>query len=228
MPTKQVIDFIEAGVPITEYSTKFGGQPNWIALPEWPLSKETGNPMRFICQIALSDVTGVITPARMAYIFMTDEEDGEFVDGTYEPNGGENAIILQPGSNECSTAELKVGPTLYRMVEVANSDRLQPEPCEFAVYRSAVEDVPYMSEQDRWKLPEHERNPAMGLVGECKVGGTPAFLQGDEIPFDDGWQFLCQIDSCTSPFYVNFGDGGVGYAFLNTDGTKAKFLWQCG
>jgi len=28
------------------------------------------------------------------------------------------------------------------------------------------------------------------------------------------------------PFEVNFGDAGVGYAFLSEDGTTSKFLWQ--
>jgi hypothetical protein len=54
------------------------------------------------------------------------------------------------------------------------------------------------------------------------------FMQGDEIPFDKGWQLLLQLDSCSVPFSVNFGDAGVGYAFLNGNGDEAKFLWQCG
>jgi hypothetical protein len=129
--------------------------------------------MQFICQIALSDL-GFNSPAKMAYLFMTDSDEGEFVDGTYEPDGGENAIILQPGMTELPTSEANAGPTLYRMAEKPGMDRLQPE------------------------------------------------------PFDDGWQLLLQLDSCSVPFYVNFGDAGVGYAFLNKTGDKAKFLWQCG
>jgi hypothetical protein len=31
----------------------------------------------------------------MAYVFMV--EDDEYVDGTEEPDGGENAVIIQPG-----------------------------------------------------------------------------------------------------------------------------------
>ena len=118
MPMKHVIDFVQAASPITGSRTKFGGQPNWVTGPQWPLSEETENPMRFIGQIALTQLPGFVTPARMAYLFMTDEEDGDYVDGTWEP----------------------------------------------------------------------------GSV----------------------------------PFSVNFGDAGVGYAFMNADGTEAKFLWQCG
>jgi hypothetical protein len=29
------------------------------------------------------------------------------------------------------------------------------------------------------------------------------------------------------PFYIDFGDDGVGYAFISKDGHRAKFLWQC-
>jgi uncharacterized protein YwqG len=97
MPKKHVIEFERAASRITSPTTKFGGQPVWIAGCQWPLSRETGNPMRFICQIALTPTVFPDTNAQMAYLFMTDEEDDEFVDGTYEPDGGENAVILQPG-----------------------------------------------------------------------------------------------------------------------------------
>ncbi len=93
---KQAIEFIEAKKPILDPVTKFGGQPVWVAEPQWPLSAETGKPMRFICQIALSDELFGSNDAQMAYIFMTDGD--ECVDGTWEPNGGENAVILQPGN----------------------------------------------------------------------------------------------------------------------------------
>jgi hypothetical protein len=35
-----------------------------------------------------------------------------------------------------------------------------------------------------------------------------------------------QLDSTGVPFEVNFGDGGVGYAFLAADGNVGKFAWQ--
>ena len=36
-----------------------------------------------------------------------------------------------------------------------------------------------------------------------------------------------QLDSTLVPFYINFGDAGVGYVFVNIDYTVGKFLWQC-
>jgi uncharacterized protein YwqG len=211
MPKKHRIEFLEATAPITALVTKFGGQPVWVSAPQWPLSRQTGKPMRFICQIALNQELFPGAAARMAYLFMTDEEDGEFVDGTYEPDGGENAVLLQPGTAPVPTASLAQGPTLYRMVEKPGHDRLQAEPCEFAV-----------------RLVEEDDASEPGNLEENKIGGSPVFLQGEEFPFPDGRRLLLQLDSCSVPFYVNFGDAGVGYAFLNEAGDRAKFLWQCG
>jgi uncharacterized protein YwqG len=64
-------------------------------------------------------------------------------------------------------------------------------------------------------------------VGGNKVGGTPGFIQGDQFPDGGPWKLLLQLDSDDVPFYVNFGDAGVGYAYISEDGRKGKFLWQC-
>ena len=209
MTKGRTIEFHEVDLPITAPVTKFGGQPVWVDTPQWPLSRETGNPMRFIGQVALDDFAGA--EGRVAYLFMTEEEDGEFVDGTYEPDGGENAVLVQPGATEIPCRAQATGPTLYRMVEKAGHDRLQKEPCEFSV-----------TLLDGCK----EDDPDEG-VEECKIGGTPVFMQGEEYPDGEGWQLLLQLDSCSTPFYVNFGDAGVGYAFLDSAGQRGKFLWQC-
>jgi uncharacterized protein YwqG len=60
-----------------------------------------------------------------------------------------------------------------------------------------------------------------------KLGGTPGFLQNEDYPGEGEWKLLLQLDSTKVPFYVNFGDAGVGYAFLSADGREARFLWQC-
>ena len=225
MPKKFVISFREASSPITEPQTKFGGQPNWILEPQWPLSRETGNPMRFVCQIRLAKELFPEVAAEMAYLFMTDEEgEDAFVDGTYEPDGGENAVILQPGVPAVPTTRLSDGPTLYRMVPRPGQNRLQPESCEFAVELNVGDDIPFLPEEERWKQPDAD----VAQLNENKVGGTPVFLQGDDFPFGGSSRLLLQLDSCSVPFSINFGDAGVGYAFLNDTGDQAKFLWQCG
>ena len=222
MPTKQTIHFIEATEPIREPITKFGGQPVWVGEPQWPLSRETGNPMRFIAQIRLSDVPELTTTATMAYLFMTEEADD-----TWEPDGGENGVILQPGQTSLPTSALSEGPTLYRMVQRSGLELLQEEAIEFAVDLTTGDDHEFISEDESWEMTDEQRQLTVLKFGENKLGGTPVFLQGDEFPFEEGSQLLLQLDSTGVPFWINFGDSGVGYAFLNDDGTEAKFLWQC-
>jgi len=53
MVKKYAITFHGASEPITELVTKFGGQPVWLTAPQWPLSRTTANPMKFVAQIAL-------------------------------------------------------------------------------------------------------------------------------------------------------------------------------
>jgi hypothetical protein len=105
---KYTISFRPAPAPVTEPVTKFGGQPVWVGKPEWPLSRETGEPMRFICQVALDLEIFGGEAGRMAYIFMTDGE--EYVDGTWDPDG-ENAVIIQPDGNNVATRPLATGPS---------------------------------------------------------------------------------------------------------------------
>lgn len=228
MPKKHRLVFHPVSSPISKPVTKFGGQPIWVAGPQWPLSRQTGNPMRFVCQIALNQALFPGVQAQMAYLFLTDEEDGNIVDGTYEPDGGENAVILQPGVTNVPTKELAPGPTLYRMVEKEGHNLLQPQPCEFAVTVIEEEDIEFVPEVERWKMSEEEGKDVSGKLDENKIGGTPVFMQGDEFPFPGRSRLLLQLDSCSVPFSINFGDAGVGYAFLNETGDQAKFLWQCG
>jgi uncharacterized protein YwqG len=223
---RATIEFDEVTQPIREVVTKFGGQPTWLGEPQWPLSRESGEPMRFICQIRLDEVLfgAMGMDARMAYLFMTDGE--EYIDGTWEPEGGENAVVLQPGGSPVEASKLPTGPTLYRMVNKPLQERLVPEACEYAVRLSYGEDPPQVGEDvlGTWnesEMREHERQ----LEGN-KLGGTPLFLQAPEFPGPGEWRLLLQLDSTKVPFYLNFGDSGVGYAFLSVDSREARFLWQ--
>ena len=189
--------------------TKFGGQPDWLSEPEWPISKETGNPMRFICQIDLTEVGFGKNKSKFAYLFMTDED--EFIDGTWEADGGENAIILQPNNNVAKTKSIYNGPTLYKMVKKLFKKRLVQQDFECAVKTT--------------KEPENPDNEEFDIRN--KFNGKPNFIQGDEYPTGDNWNLLIQLDSTNVPFSINFGDAGVGYGFINEKENKAKFIWQC-
>jgi uncharacterized protein YwqG len=173
--------------PITGRVTKFGGQPEWVEDPAWPLSTELGTPMRFIGQVTVPRTEGA--PERMAYVFMT-QDDEEDADGTWEPEGGENAVICQPGRGPSfvETTALAEGPTVGPDVQVA------------------------MVATDDAAASGHH------------LGGEPAWLQPDETP--PGFTFLFQLDSTDLPFWVNFGDAGLGYAFVDHATGEGRFLWQ--
>jgi uncharacterized protein YwqG len=225
MTKRHSIEFVETKNPIRGAVTKFGGQPAWIAQPQWPLSAQTGRPMRFICQIALDPELFGPIDARVAYLFITDEE--EHVDGTWEPDGGENAVILQPGSTSVPVTSASTGPTLYRMAKKMFRKRSVPQSCEFGVKTVVAEDHEFVPEEkrDEWSDDQGE-NYWNDLLGN-KIGGTPLFIQSDEFPDSGRWKLLLQLDSAEAPFHLNLGDAGVGYAFLSEDGKRAKFLWQC-
>ena len=65
------------------------------------------------------------------------------------------------------------------------------------------------------------------LVGN-KLGGTPDLIQHEELPVPALGDLLLQLDSTRVPFWINIGDAGMGYAFINRNGTEGSFLWQCG
>jgi len=130
----------------------------------------------------------------MAYLFMT-EDDDQYVDGTWEPEGGENAVVIQPGGEPVPSAQaLASGPSRAGL----DAELVQVE----------VE---------------------AGDLEGSRIGGEPEFLQGEEYPEPRAeWRFLCQIDSCSLPFEVNFGDAGIAYVFVDTHAAKGRLLWQCG
>ncbi|MFJ2740318.1 hypothetical protein ACIO3O_11670 [Streptomyces sp. NPDC087440] len=183
------VEFVPAGRVVAEPVTKVGGQPVWLDAPQWPLSKDSGEPMEFIGQFELPG-------DRLAYVFMTENAPGTFV-----PDGGENAVIVQPGGRVPSfvagVRDLASGPTL-------GDDHLA---------------VPGKLDEDgeSWQF----------LGGP---GVEPLWLQGEETPGEEEgtpWDLLVQLDATALPVYVNFGDAGIGYAFLSPDGGEGRFLWQC-
>lgn len=210
MKKKYTINFRESETPIAEPVTKFGGQPVWIEKPEWAVSRSTGKPMMFVCQISLEkEIFGQIE-SKMAYIFIEDDDPMSI---TWEADGGDNAVIIQPNGNNPTAISTEIGPSLYEMKEVENEKFLQPFYCEFSIEATFGED------EEDYEEGEFEN----------KIGGYPRFLQNEEYPstIKEDWNLLLQLDSASVPFSINFGDAGVGYAFIFKDGKTGKFLWQC-
>lgn len=227
MPFRSEIQFHLSDSPINQRVTKFGGQPVWLEKPQWPLSRETGNLMRFICQVDLDPTLFPNASGKMAYIFMTNEDS--YVDGTWEPNGGENAVIIQPSDVPplVPISAVTLGPSLYEMVEVQGKDRLVAVEREYAVELTTAEEPHYQSEQIRssWSDEQFETY-ALALDGN-KIGGAPIFLQAEEFPDKSEWKLLLQLDSTRVPFSVNFGDAGIAYVFIDPAGKVGRMLWQC-
>ena len=203
---------------------KFGGEPFGLPDSLWPKSRQTGQAMQFICQIPFGPELFTGVAESVAYLFMTCS--GE-VGGAWLPDGGENALVVVP--RERVTASFTVGeaPRLSRMVKKWWKKVLVPEVCVFEGSLTPSDDPVFVPESRLLELPETEATAYREAVTGNKLGGTPGFLQGDELPFPEPWHLLLQLDSATVPFWINFGDTGIGYAFLNGDGTKGKFLWQC-
>ncbi len=225
MVKKYTIKFREVTDPIIEYVTKFGGQPVWLTEPQWPLSRSTGEPMRFICQIALDTELFGPLAGRMVYLFMTEGE--EYANQrTWEPDGGENALIMQPGSYTLPTQPLLTGPTIQKWVD-APSEQGRYVDCEYAVELVPGEDPDIIEDiVVRAQEPGYDESLPDPL-DEDKIGGTPAFLQGPEYPEGGPWKLVLQLNEPYESFSVNFGDAGIGYAFISEDGNTGKFLWQC-
>jgi hypothetical protein len=211
-----LISYHEVESPITEPVTKFGGQPAWIMEPQWPLSRSTGKPMRFLCQVMIDPSLFGDVVGRMAYIFVNNPEDEmEDAGGNYEADAGENAVIVQPGHQYVATAVLGEGPTLRHRISGAVA------PCEFSVTLEASEEPAYdpaLSLNDEGDLSYES-----GFLLADKIGGSPRFVQGPEFPEGSGWRLLVQFGALQDA--LPFG-GGFAYAFLAADGASGKMVWQ--
>ena len=165
--------------------------------------------MQFIAQVCLPDDMR-LGGQQMAYIFMTDEED--YVDGTWEPEGGENAVILQPCAFDpvVKTIDQATGPTLQQPVEGTGAAR--------RTFRDV--ERPCSSRTCRRTARRH------CTTYRASEAPAPAWMQGEEIPAGGPWRDLMQIDSTGAAYEINLGDGGVAYVFLSEDGSQAQILWQ--
>lgn len=187
--------------------------------------------MQFICQIALTaDLFGDIEP-RMAYLFLTDDEDATAE--TWDPDGGENAVILQPGGIwEGPSEPRREGPTLCQRTSSGGVDWVT-SPVELAVDLQSGEDA----EEGAWDDIDFEDQAAedsyFEALFEDKVGGTPVPTVNTS-PRDrfavEEWRLLLQLNTKgedpSDLFWVNFASDGTGYAFISQDGRRAKFIWS--
>jgi hypothetical protein len=202
---------------------RFGGEPHGLPATLWPVSKRTKEQMQFICQIPLGPDLFPGAAEGVAYLFMTSGDGDE----TWVPDGGENALVIVP--RERLTNSLTVGdaPRLCRMVKKWWSKKLIPEACSFSAKLTRSEDPAFIPGHKLMDMPDEQTDVYWEALKGNKLGGVPLFLQGDELPVPEPWHLLLQLDSAQVPFWINFGDAGMGYAFMNRAGTEGMFLWQC-
>jgi uncharacterized protein YwqG len=211
MPKRASIDFVACANPNGD-GIRFGGEPFGLPKLLWPVSKSLGEPMQFICQIPFGPDLFPGATESVAFLFMS---------------SGDGAVIILPRGKLANSVTVGDAPRLYRMVKKWLRKDLVPESCVYDCGLTFSEDPAFISQSQLSKLPDSEAKRYRDSLGGNKLGGTPGFLQNDELPFPEPWHLLLQLDSTRVPFWINFGDAGIGYAFINGNGTEARFLWQC-
>ena len=210
------LTYTPSAAPITKPVTKFGGQPVWIEEPQWPLSAVSGQQMAFVGQIAIDPELFPGAVGRMAYIFVGQPADPMVA--PWEPDSGENAVIIQPSSAAppVEVVASAIGPQSRGETEGIS---------EYTVASDRRADDAFVPLIDLVELPEQQMlDYQERLVGD-KIGGTPTFLQNDDFPScEEGYSLLWQAEA--PPVWINLGDGGVGFAFLDATGETGRFLSQ--
>jgi uncharacterized protein YwqG len=217
--------YIDAFAPVTDVlsgpQTKFGGQPIWMRDAVWPISPDTGKPIRFLGQIDLAQSPFHFSQPQVAYLFL-EIYDSEF--DRYFPNN--YAVIFQPHTK--SSVQTSHGPSVsdaeYTVVGRTLNDPSWPE------MQQIYSDTLIKYNMERFELFNGQHGPA-------KVGGVPVALS--EVYYEEGkyddWHLLLQIPECddvgdsrAQPFRMNYGDGGTGWFLMSKDLQETHFSWTSG
>jgi hypothetical protein len=220
--------FRPAASPVRGPVAKLGGQPAWLERPRWPQSAGFKAPMMFVGQFPIPGDS-----VRMAYLFITDDPDGTAE--TFDPQGGENALLVQPGGRVpdfLATTGNSTGPSLWR--RGASWD--EHVPVELRIEMSPLDPAEEQVLGNKIARQEAERAGAFLEVAgtsafspQSYVGGKPRYWQ-HQTGMPAPWRFFFQLDGSDGwdrePYALNFG-GGTGYAYLSRDEREGRFLWDC-
>lgn len=226
VPRLAIVDLSEVPDPdAPDFGTppaKFGGQPDWIAGPQWPVGP-SGTPLIFYGQLPLPE-----HPGRMAYIFYGQEGDNE----NWEPLHPGNAVVVQPGGPcHLPTVALEEGPRLFR--EHAEPGRFsQPRtrrPYErFAVLRAGADPAQWTYARQPLtdaRVVQTQPPPEGSWADTNKIGGVPNWLQDEQTELGDGWRYAFQFSAGWAA--EELGDGAECYAFIRDEDLRGAILWQC-
>ncbi|MFI6151447.1 hypothetical protein ACIBCA_01980 [Kitasatospora sp. NPDC051170] len=213
--------FSVVGKPVDTPATKFGGQPVWRTGPQWPISAAWDRPMRFVAQIELGPVLGAAGEGKTAYVFVThaDHEEADFFDpDVIDPDGGENAVIVQPGGAYTGPVRpLATGPGLYGRDGSA---------VEFSLDLRPVDEPDPLTDAELEALPSADRDGYLDRIDGDKIGGAPLFFQGDDRPDGGPWRLLLQLDANWVPFRLTLGASPRVFALVSEDGAQGRLLVQ--
>lgn len=222
---------VEAKSPINKLVTKFGGQPVWLTDPNWPLSPESEEPMKFLCQVQLEEEIFHNTTPIMVYVFVDD------IDTVYP-----EAIvtILQPGNltekYEYGTYKYinkQTGPSIYEI----DIDHRTLIPKEYSLV-SFIDKEPIVPVEDQigsnvWEIDFGYRFDNNRLAGN-KIGGQSLLVSHfdttNNIPEhfrNEKWMLLLQLAPKEGfwenlqpnfyPFHMELGEGGILSIFISKD-----------
>lgn len=217
--------FNEVIEPITGLVTKFGGQPVWLDKPCW--ATWNGMQIPFLGQIKLESELFPNTNAKMAYIFFRDYDPK--IDN-WTPDVHASAVVLQPGSYEDEFAELAVGPSLTKTIQI-DGKYVFDLPCEYTIETKLRDDPVFIEPKDRSSLNEEEEERYWNQTEGNKIGGTSVAWEEYNFPdrIPSNWDLILQIVSPDSldgvPFNIDFGDGGRGFVFLSKTGRQAAMTY---
>lgn len=224
---RRQISMRPSAAPIDAPVAKLGGRPVWLDEPFWPVSRTSGMPMTFVGQFPIPGPS-----PRMSYLFLTQDDDATAA--TFEPESGENALLVQPGGIIPAFVvgvAVEDGPTLWRrgsswMDRIAVELFIDADPATDAAERAYRREIVRQAAEREGIYLDADQD---AVEHRSFVGGQPLFWQPTTI-IDREWRFFFQLDGAEGwdddLYALNFG-GGTGYAFLSQDEREGRFLWDC-
>ncbi len=190
--------------------TCFGGLP---IIPDgtdfsWPICRSCDGTMQFLGRI-FSSAAG----QRIVMLFMCQNEPGLCEE--WDANaGGNTALVVQATS-------------LRQVLPPQNGNALRLS--RYGADIVEIDAPDYDAARESWS--KQTGRPMRHVLGQ--ISGSPSWLQADETPIceccNEPMRFVAQLEQ--GPDWeteMNFGGGGVAYAFVcNAGKPSAKFLWQC-
>jgi uncharacterized protein (TIGR02996 family) len=228
--------------PVTEPVTKFGGQPVWVAGPQWPLGSQ-GEPLQFVCQVCVPDFFGPALAGKMVYVFALHpafEDWEEFADiAPLSPEDGENAVVIQPGGDPpAPTWVLPLGAKGQR--RRGRPLRVEPRPTgptlydekgrpgEWLVELRPGADPDYTSNFIDEFADDEDRDRYREEVSDEKVGGTPPwgnarYREIESLVIDPDWRLLLFYDYRV-PYFTVWTSGFEWSVWVTRDGKSGLLL----